>query len=316
MAAPDPDHHHPAANDYASALHDFFPTYTPPDHTLHPQPHQNYHELPDYHYHPNPLPARNLAYNPSFFDDAFHPSSTPPASFLDSLLNPIEPDQLPFGYSLRDSPPAPPPIPRDRSPFNPIPNHDMPPNRAGRPARLPNGFGNLVDLTSDSPTEPHRPARQHSPTPGPSQKRLKQNDGTALNVAKEVEIEEIDLSDGKQAVQDVLRKQREEAIKSQQKPEEQATTFNSFTCVICMDTPTDLTATACGHLFCHTCLMEALIAGENRSAPGEPRRSQCPVCRKAISRTKGSDIIPLLLKKGLATQPRKKSSVVATAKVT
>jgi hypothetical protein len=52
--------------------------------------------------------------------------------------------------------------------------------------------------------------------------------------------------------------------------------------------------------------MEALIAGENRSGPGEPKRSQCPVCRKLINRTKATDIIPLLLKKGLATQPRKK----------
>jgi hypothetical protein len=70
-----------------------------------------------------------------------------------------------------------------------------------------------------------------------------------------------------------------------------------------------------GHLFCHTCLMEALIAGENRTGPHETKRSQCPVCRKSISRTKASDIIPLLLKKGLATQPRKKKapSVAATA---
>ena len=51
--------------------------------------------------------------------------------------------------------------------------------------------------------------------------------------------------------------------------------------------------------------MEALIAGENRGGNGEPRRSQCPVCRKNISRTKATDIIPLLLKKGLRTQPRK-----------
>lgn len=65
--------------------------------------------------------------------------------------------------------------------------------------------------------------------------------------------------------------------------------------------------------------MEALIAGENRNQEG-PRRSQCPVCRKNISRSKATDIIPLLLKKGLATQPKKKrpigsgtASVTATA---
>ena len=70
---------------------------------------------------------------------------------------------------------------------------------------------------------------------------------------------------------------------------------------------------ATGHLFCHTCLMEALIAGENRSGPGEPKRSQCPVCRKSINRNKATDIIPLLLKKGLSTQPRKKALKPASA---
>jgi len=60
--------------------------------------------------------------------------------------------------------------------------------------------------------------------------------------------------------------------------------------------------------------MEALIAGENRAGHGEPKRSQCPVCRKFINRSKASDIIPLLLKKGLATQPRKKK-VLPTAAV-
>ncbi|KAF2644043.1 hypothetical protein P280DRAFT_385104, partial [Massarina eburnea CBS 473.64] len=187
----------------------------------------------------------------------------------------------------------------------------MPPVRRDRPARLPNGFSNLVDLTAESPEDTRQAApRRPSPTPGPSQKRLKHNNGAALPVAPKeeaaTEIEQIDLSEDKTVVQDVLRKQREEAVKSQQRPEEDATTFNTFTCVICMEVPTDLTATACGHLFCHTCIMEALIAGENRSAPGEPRRSQCPVCRKVINRNKASDILPLCLKKGLATQPRKK----------
>ncbi|KAL1618536.1 hypothetical protein SLS54_007264 [Diplodia seriata] len=63
------------------------------------------------------------------------------------------------------------------------------------------------------------------------------------------------------------------------------------------------------------CLMEALIAGEQRAGPGEPKRSQCPVCRKALSRNKTGDIIPLLLmmKKGLATQPRRQRGGAAAA---
>lgn len=69
-----------------------------------------------------------------------------------------------------------------------------------------------------------------------------------------------------------------------------------------------------GHVFCHACLMEALIAGEARAGPGEPKRSQCPVCRKALSRNKTGDIIPLLLmKKGLATQPRRQKAANAAA---
>jgi len=113
------------------------------------------------------------------------------------------------------------------------------------------------------------------------------------------------VDDDKSVLQDALQKQRIEQVKAQEHPSEKPLKMSTLTCVICMDTPTDITATSCGHLFCHTCLMEALIAGENRTGVHEPRRSQCPVCRKLISRSKPADIIPLLMKKGLATQPRK-----------
>ncbi|KAF2126711.1 hypothetical protein P153DRAFT_296943 [Dothidotthia symphoricarpi CBS 119687] len=227
------------------------------------------------------------------------PPSPPSANFLDRVLNPAglahnRYSPFPYHSSL---PPA----------------HDMPTNTRShdaRPARLPNGY---VDLTSAPDSPPHRRKRQ-SPTPGPS-KRHKRGDGSAVKGDSDTPetVDEIDLSDDKLSMQAMLQKQREDAIRLQAKPEEKPTTFNTITCVICMDTPTDLTATACGHLFCHTCLMEALIAGENRSGPGEPKRSQCPVCRKFINRSKAADIIPLLLKKGLATQPRKKVAVTAGA---
>jgi L-lactate dehydrogenase len=58
--------------------------------------------------------------------------------------------------------------------------------------------------------------------------------------------EEVDLTSDKTSAQEVLQKQREDAVKAQAKPEETVTTFNTFNCVICMDNPTDLTATACG----------------------------------------------------------------------
>jgi hypothetical protein len=182
-----------------------------------------------------------------------------------------------------------------------------------------------------APPTPQRRPKRPTPSPGPSSKRLRR--ANVKSKSPETKIEEIDLRDDKPILQDVLQKQRVEAVKAQQKPEEAATTLRNFTCVICMDTPTDLTATSCGmfltaahslnhtnrapgHLFCHTCLMEALIAGENRSGPNEPKRSQCPVCRKHISRNKPTDIIPLLLKKALASQPRRSSKPPQQPKVT
>lgn len=280
----------------------------------------------------------------SYFEDAFRSSPTPPpppSSFLDSILNPAEPSFLPFGYR-RASPPY---QRRDCSPVvQRRSSHNRSPMSSSRPSqssRLPNGY---VDLTSEPDTAPSPPPvrKRHTPTPGPSSKRLKRGDGTAskrdTDAPEVAKIEEIDLSTDKADLHEILQKQRVEAVKAQAPPEEKATNFNTFTCVICMDTPTDITATSCGpyipfppistlrcadgivgHLFCHTCLMEALIAGENRSGPNEPKRSQCPVCRKFINRTKQSDILPLaLMKKGLASQPKKTSSTNAssqTAKV-
>ncbi|KAF2628325.1 hypothetical protein BU25DRAFT_339453 [Macroventuria anomochaeta] len=217
--------------------------------------------------------------------------------FFDSLLNPTIADDPAFAYT-------------NAAPYN------MSSSRA-QPGRLSNGYVDLtsphVDLTA--PDSPPRRRKRESPTPGPSSKRQKREDGAGAegsNSKSPAQIEEIDLSQD-DPVLDVLQKQREDAIKSQTKPEETVTTFNTFNCVICMDRPTDLTATACGHLFCHTCLMEALIAGENRTGPGEPKRSQCPVCRARISRSRASDIVPLLLKKGLATQPRRKPDAIPAA---
>ncbi|KAF2122657.1 hypothetical protein BDV96DRAFT_468220, partial [Lophiotrema nucula] len=239
--------------------------------------------------------------------------SPPPARFLDNILNPADDYSLPFGYHRHLA--SPPPRHRTRSPTPPCLAYtaaSMPPMRS---ARLPSGY---VDLTSEPEPElevvelSHRRTKRESPTPGPSAKRLRRNNGTAADIATPpAKIEEIDLSDEKTTVQDILQKQRADAVKAQQKPEEKATSFKSFTCVICMDTPTDLTATSCGHLFCHECLMTALLAGENRSGPNEPKRSQCPVCRKFISRTKTSDVIPMSLMKKSAMDKQMREAAAA-----
>jgi hypothetical protein len=168
--------------------------------------------------------------------------SPPPPSFLDTILNPAALDHnrfSPFNYH--------PPQPFTRQPFTT--RDEMPPNTRARtqgsprPSRLPNGY---VDLTS-SPDSPPQTRKRQSPTPGPSAKRQKREDGPAKSQgSKPLKVEEVDLTDEKEPVHEVLQKQREDAIKAQTKPEETATTFNNFNCVICMDMPTDLTATACG----------------------------------------------------------------------
>ncbi|KAF2199739.1 hypothetical protein GQ43DRAFT_442195 [Delitschia confertaspora ATCC 74209] len=275
-------------------------------------------------------PDSPLNTSDSYFEEAITRRSTPP-SFLDNILNPSDTTTYDQLFPPQDDVdwPLPPLIrQRPRSPVLP----SVSPYRPGSIAeqshmssRLPNGY---VDLTSSSPAgampQPRRPSKRpmfpsttrtmtarrtsnSDSAAGPSTKRIKQSNGTYTErAAASPEIDEIDLSDNKVPLQEALRKQREDAVKAQEHPEQKGLTLSNLTCVICMDNPTDVTATSCGHLFCHTCLMEALIAGENRSAPGEAKRSQCPICRKFINRSKASDIIPLLMKKGLATQPRKR----------
>jgi hypothetical protein len=167
-------------------------------------------------------------------DDPHHePVPAPQADdwdFDDWLNNPANEADPAFAYT-------------NATPYN------MSSSRA-QPGRLPNGYVDLtsphVDLTE--PDTPPRRRKRESPTPGPSSKRLKRDAGNAAESASkspDAPIEQIDLSQD-DGVLDVLKKQREDAIKAQAKPVETVTTFNSFNCVICMDRPTDITATACG----------------------------------------------------------------------
>lgn len=58
-------------------------------------------------------------------------------------------------------------------------------------------------------------------------------------------------------------------------------------CVICLDTPTDLTATACGHLFCHECITAALRVTSATAG-------SCPVCRRKATL---KSLVPLAIMK-------------------
>ena len=129
------------------------------------------------------------------------------------------------------------------------------------------------------------------------------------NVIMPIEIEDVENVTEESKMGSTLQKQRADQILSQQDiPNGRSLKFGEITCVICMDNPTDLTATACGHVFCHECLMQAIIASENRGP--DSRKGQCPVCRKTLSRTKHTaggltDFTPLLLKKALRTASQK-----------
>jgi hypothetical protein len=124
-----------------------------------------------------------------------------------------------------------------------------PPSMPSQPrsSRLPNGY---VDLTA--PDSPPRRRRRSTPGPGPSAKRQKRDDGSGSAASKSpLAADEVDLTgEADSSVDAVLQKQREDAVKAQTQAQhdEKPTTFNSLTCVICMDTPTDLTATACGEI--------------------------------------------------------------------
>lgn len=144
--------------------------------------------------------------------------------------------------------------------------------------------------TSTTTTGAHN---RHAPTP---------------NFTTAKSIEQIDLSNDSDpddiALSSTLGKQRFDAIASQSassaiKPGSSPLTrgqtkLNTLQCTVCLDTPKDLTATSCGHTFCYACLMDWLIAAERDGGGG--RRSNCPACRKTISRVKKGDVIPLEIK--------------------
>ncbi|TAQ83245.1 hypothetical protein B7494_g8431 [Chlorociboria aeruginascens] len=75
-------------------------------------------------------------------------------------------------------------------------------------------------------------------------------------------------------------KQQAELIKQQQQDEaDKPRKLAEFQCIICLDNPTDLTVTHCGHLFCSECLHNALYAGNNA-------KKQCPICRTTVNNLK------------------------------
>ncbi|PQE28482.1 e3 ubiquitin- ligase complex slx8-rfp subunit slx8 protein [Rutstroemia sp. NJR-2017a BBW] len=145
-----------------------------------------------------------------------------------------------------------------------------------------NRRSSIVDLTESSPpmpankrkaetatsTRPPKISRTNSRTPKPVSAQLKP--------AEDVEVVDLAENDNLQEYETAQAKRQEDLIKQQN--QEEATKplkLVEFQCIICMDNPTDLTVTHCGHLFCSECLHSALHAGTGKK--------NCPVCRTTIS---------------------------------
>ncbi|KAJ5107136.1 hypothetical protein N7456_003811 [Penicillium angulare] len=161
----------------------------------------------------------------------------------------------------------------------------------------------VVDLTSAQAH--HLPSSQATSR---GVKRRRSRDGSYLSLSPESqgeEIESIDLTDpqANSSLAKTLAKQREDAIKAQQSKDENKThsILGAYKCPICMDTPEDATSTACGHLFCHRCIIECLNrADDQRTDSSKQIRGTCPVCRKSLTRNEVAgprrSLIPLQLK--------------------
>ena len=122
------------------------------------------------------------------------------------------------------------------------------------PLRMP-----IALIKSTSPTMPNHSYRKRSVTqvdieggPSTSAKRRRLSSTSAAkgcprSSQKESKpIEEIDLAGDDDTIVLTLQKQRAEQVASQQSQCMKGTKLSGLTCTICLDSPTDLTATACG----------------------------------------------------------------------
>ncbi|KAJ6037028.1 hypothetical protein N7540_001307 [Penicillium herquei] len=163
-------------------------------------------------------------------------------------------------------------------------------------------------LLSSSPDTSYANPHISPPTPPRGTKRQRsEEDPYASGLPAdfdEDQIESIDLTEPEHIspLAKTLAKQREDAIKAQQpKDDTSDSLLGAYKCPVCMDTPENATSTACGHLFCHSCIIECLNrADEQRLDSTKQVRGTCPVCRKALTKNDAAgprrSLIPLKLK--------------------
>ncbi|KAI4163422.1 MAG: hypothetical protein LQ342_002929 [Letrouitia transgressa] len=174
----------------------------------------------------------------------------------------------------------------------------------------PHNSGDFIDLTTDSspPTMPvttrkRKPSEQTSAESSsilPNTAKRKRTGNLHLK-NENTAIEEVDLRevDDDQGLSKIVHEQQAATIRAQQQQESEAPLTLSTVHKACEP----IYGSELGHLFCHTCIMEALIAGEHQGDQGKGQ-SRCPVCRKKVSRPRDDkmrakdkrELIPLEIK--------------------
>jgi len=143
----------------------------------------------------------------------------------------------------------------------------------------------LTDLPSAEVMPPNRKRKAAEPSPEVENrskgsftlKKPRNASESKTLLAQEKDIEELDLidvDDDKKYAEYQSRHQADMIKQQQHDGAQKPVKLASFQCIICLDNPTDLTVTHCGHMFCSICLHEALHAGTQKRA--------CPVCRTTI----------------------------------
>ncbi|KAI7281199.1 hypothetical protein KC343_g934 [Hortaea werneckii] len=197
------------------------------------------------------------------------------------------------------------------------PEHSPAPDTENMPAstrRRANQGNSIVDLTA--PSSPILPSSGSS-APRSLKRTAEdaQEEGRSKrrkSATKSNPIDELDLTNEAPSAEDELRQgQQASAVAAQQQADTDASAslkIGRRQCIICMEPYTNATVTACGHLYCHECLSQALIAGERNSERGI---GNCPVCRKPLSRKKATQVIPLnfLKKSAFRTKGRRDMNV-------
>ena len=133
------------------------------------------------------------------------------------------------------------------------------------------------------------------------------NAGSQASPAPATPIEAVDLTavENDSAVEATLSKQRTDMVLSQ-RPKEATengrTKLTAKTCAICLDRMTNPTATICGHVFCHECILNTLRWSEQQRREehgpgGRKKHGLCPSCRKVLaikdSSGQGRTLVPI-----------------------